>query len=215
MDDEPPQLNQRIIDDFWARKSQEETNRWTSSEFLRFEQEQLIKLVQPGGRLLDLGCGAGDLSRSLARANMFLTGVDYQESYGAFFDAGNESFFCSQAQDFLVDKQFDLILLMGVVTHLEASVERLLYSNCRLMLEEQGTFVVKNQCSRHETFWVEGFSESLGCEYSARYPSIDDQLALLSECFEQVDVLLYPDHLNSWPDSQHVMFFASGPRPLP
>ena len=208
-DDQTNGLDQSIIDSFWERKSQEESNRWTSSELFEFEYERLTAYAKSGGYLLDLGAGSGELSRALAGSLMTLTAVDYQGAYAKAFTARNHSFVCSRVQDYLSSNVYNLILLMGVVTHLEPAVERKVYLNSGLMLDTHGTFVVKNQCSRSAGFSVQGFSEALGSDYCGRYPSVEEQQSVLLEYFEKVEILKYPSKFNTWADSFHVMFLAS------
>jgi cyclopropane fatty-acyl-phospholipid synthase-like methyltransferase len=71
--------------------------------------------LQPGMRLLDMGCGPGRHSLELARRGLFVTGVDFTESFIAFGqeEAAREGlserveFVLADARDFVRPVHFD------------------------------------------------------------------------------------------------------------
>ena len=68
----------KVIRQFWKSRAKEETNRWTSSDTLEFEFSMLQPFCSEEQRILDLGCGAGELSRRLIGTGGVLTAVDFE-----------------------------------------------------------------------------------------------------------------------------------------
>lgn len=77
------------------------------------------------GTVLDIGCGAGDLSYTLSRAGFTVTGIDFSEEA---IRACRLRFADSVAADrlsfrrddlFQIDEKFDLVVMMEVLEHIE------------------------------------------------------------------------------------------------
>ncbi len=203
-------LDHEIIRAFWARKSQEERNRWTSEAMLAHEQALLGELAPAPRAILDLGSGHGELSRPLAGATADLVAVDFAPAYARSFDGPRHRFHADGLDAFEPDGEFDLVLLFGVVTSLDATQEEQLYDRMAGWLAADGIAVVKNQCSVGEEFVKTGWSEALGTDYSGRYPSVEAQAERLRRAFASVEVIPYPQHLNTWETSAHVAFVCRG-----
>ncbi len=203
-------LDHEVIRAFWAQKSLEERNRWTSDAMLAHEQALLAELAPEPRAILDLGSGHGELSRPLAGATADLLAVDFAPAYERSFTAPRHRFHAGGLDDFEPDAQFDLVLLFGVVTSLDADQEQRLYERMARWLADDGVAVVKNQCSTGDEFVKTGWSEALGADWSGRYPSVEEQAERLRRAFATVEVLPYPAHLNSWETSVHVAFVCRG-----
>lgn len=207
------ELDTEVVKDFWKDRATFDTNRWTPGEIVEFEINTLTPLAENTNRIADIGSGTGDLSRTLAGTEKTLVAVDFIDSYERVFDQENHTFVVAQATDIPSDLgQFGLILLMGVVTYLSDTEELSTYQQCANLLASGGKLYVKHQCSRGEEFIVNGWSEELASEYSARYPSYDSELNKLHSLFEQVDVVEYPNEFNKWDTSFHVAFICSNPK---
>jgi hypothetical protein len=202
-------LNEDVIRSFWARRASESSNRWTSSETLAFERRMLNSLIGNCSSILDLGCGHGELSRSLANEECELLGVDFIPDYSRSFTEPNHSFIISSVTDFTVNRTFDLVLLFGVVTYLTLGEEIKIYRTIDSALSVQGVAVIKNQCSVASEFFVNKYSDVLMAEYSARYPTVSEQCSRLQDVFPAVNVVYYPKELNVWANSLHVAFFVA------
>lgn len=201
-------VNEDVVRAFWAAKAGASDNRWTSSEMQEWELAYLRPLLPVGpARILDLGSGHGNLSRTLCRPGDTVLAVDREAAYGRAFEGTPHRFINSPIGDFETSDSFDLILVFGVVTYLEEEEEDRVYSLCK---QHAGIAVVKNQCSRSSReVVVNGYSTALQSDYSARYPAPDAQLASLSRHFSAIQTKPYPDHFNPWPDTMHVAFIAS------
>jgi choline kinase/SAM-dependent methyltransferase len=205
-------LDHEVIRAFWASKSLEERNRWTSDAMLAHESALLGELVPAPRSILDLGSGHGELSRPLAGDVADLLAVDFAPAYARSFTGPRHTFQAGGLDAFESAAQFHLVLLFGVVTSLDATQEQWLYERMSRWVADDGVAVVKNQCAIGEEFVMTGWSEALGADYSGRYPNVDEQADRLRRAFETVEVLPYPRHLNSWETSVHVAFVCRGRR---
>jgi hypothetical protein len=112
--------------------------------------------------------------------------------------------------DFDYPVAYDLILLFGVVTHLEPGGTRESMRRAARGLADTGVLAVKNQSSRTAEKRVDGYSETLKCHYVGRYPDIPGQLSRLKRVFRDVTTHPYPGQFNKWPETTHVCFLCSG-----
>ena len=202
-------LNKVTIERFWSEKAKSSTTRWTNPDMLKFERDTLLSLMPDSPlEILDLGCGFGELSSSLIRDDRdFVTGVDFKRYFPSKYDdLPNAEFLNSNLQDFEAKKFFDLILLFGVVLYLEIDEELALYNKALKMLNPNGIFIVKNQCSLGEELIINEFSEKLNMDYSGRYPKLQDQQESLSRYFGTVHTSVYPDLFQEHEDTLHYMF---------
>jgi SAM-dependent methyltransferase len=91
----------------------------------RFIRDKIAALGVPrGGRILELGCGAGCVSADLARAGYDVTGVDGHRSLlgVACTRAPTARFFCRDLRRGLPDVDrgaFDVVALFDVIEHLD------------------------------------------------------------------------------------------------
>ena len=203
-------LDHEVIRAFWAQKSLEERNRWTSEAMLAHEQALLAELAPAPCSILDLGSGHGELSRPLAGDTADLLAVDFAPAYARSFTGPNHRFEAGGLEAFEPEEQFDLVLLFGVVTSLDVTEEQRLYGRMARWLTDDGVAVVKNQCSTGDEFVKTGWSEALAADWSGRYPSVEQQASRLRRAFATVEVLRYPSHLNTWETSAHVAFVCRG-----
>lgn len=199
-----------VVQAFWAQKSEEERNRWTSESMLAHELALLREIAPRAGAILDLGSGHGELSRPLAGDDADLVAVDFAPAYARSFTLPRHRFVHADLGAFDTDKRFDLQLLFGVVTSMDSADEAPLYRRMVGWLAEDGVAVVKNQCSVDAEFVKTGWSEVLQARYSGRYPNRREQAARLRQAFATVDELPYPPHLNTWETSMHVAFVCRG-----
>jgi cyclopropane fatty-acyl-phospholipid synthase-like methyltransferase len=200
-------MNKHLINAFWDEVAkQSASNRWTSSDILEYERDALSSLFHKGQRVLDLGSGHGELSRSLNSSESELIAVDFVEAYAESFRACNELFLCSQVTDYRPAGLFDIVLLFGVVTYLSEAEELDIYETIRKCLKDTGVALIKNQCAVKDELNFEGFSTDLGREYCSRYPAFESQLKNLQHSFTNVNIIRYPSRFNKWENTFHVLF---------
>lgn len=202
-------IDKKLIKEFWKKKANDASSRWTSSEMLDFEVSKVLshKPSGDGLQILDLGCGDGSLSKAVLGKNDYLLAIDYVESFARHFR--NDMRVTFRRQDinkFSSRLKFDLILFFGVITHLNPKEEFDTLSKIAKNLKTQGKAIVKLQCSDNESFVFNGFSDDLGTKYSARYPSVSATFEGLSRHFRNIEVVRYPDQFKRFSDSSHYMF---------
>jgi trans-aconitate methyltransferase len=173
---------------------------------LSYEVAYLQAAAAAPGAILDLGSGAGELSRALCTPVTKLDAVDFTEAYRKYFVKPDQVFHLSSVLSFEPTRQYDLVLLFGVCTYLSEDEELRMLKRLPSFLNPGGVAVVKNQCSTGETINYSGWSEDLNAEYISRYPSVEGQEARLRANFKSVRTLTYPSRFQRWPDTEHVGF---------
>lgn len=200
-------MDKNVIDVFWKKRSEEGKGRWTEDALLRYELGWLGSYTSAGTMILDLGSGPGELSSRLVPADGRLTMVEKYPGFLKLAPTGpNIQHVCCDVLSFEDSERYDLILIFGVITHLDEDEEILIYRNAAKFLTAGGTLVVKNQVSIGEEKLVGGYSASLQQDYCGRYPGLERQLGRLQERFQHVEIVRYPDRFNPWSDTIHVAF---------
>ena len=119
-------------------------------EKARVEEEALLPFININlrSRVLDLGCGNGRWAKILADKCLEYVGVDvskkFLESAQQSIANPNAKFICMPAQDYCVDEQYDLILVIGLMTYLNDEDIVKLSINCRKMLSSNGRLILRN-----------------------------------------------------------------------
>ena len=130
--------------------------------------------VAPGARVLDLAAGAGRFALELAPRVGHVTLVDISPSLLEVARARaqrlgltNLSFVESAIQDFVPEGQFDVILIMGVLTYLTDEQVEEVARRCAMALAPGGQLLLKEPVSTTgETLHDHGQDES---DYHARF----------------------------------------------
>ena len=179
---------------------------------LQYEYGWLSRYAPPGARILDLGSGPGELSSRLLTEDGSLTLVNKYQDFLKQAPVGhNIRHVCADVLDFADTESYDLILLFGVVTHLEENEEMQIYQNVAKLMRPSGALVVKNQVSHATEKLVEGYSTNLKHEYCGRYPGLFEQHERIAHHFKRVEIVRYPKHFNPWPDTLHAAFVSTHP----
>lgn len=112
---------------------------------------ELIQFIEthPPGRALDLGCGTGTNSITLAKSGWEVIGIDFSHIaiHLALQKAKSEGVVVDlQVEDVTkinkITKPFDLILDIGCYHSLSDSKKRIYLKNINLLLSEQGTLLM-------------------------------------------------------------------------
>jgi len=200
-------MDKSVIDAFWKNRSSAGQGRWTDESLMEYEVGWLSTHVRLGSTILDLGSGPGELSSRLLNESSTLTLVEKYPDFLKLAPTGqNIRHVCCDLLEFVFRQTYDLILLFGVVTHLSEEHEMQIYQRAANHLALHGRLIVKNQVSLGDEKIVSGYSASLGQEYCGRYPGLEQQCTRLEGIFPNVELILYPDCFNPWPDTKHVAF---------
>ncbi|WP_421908309.1 methyltransferase domain-containing protein [Methanolacinia petrolearia] len=125
------------------------------TEGKRLEDQRLIAaylLAEPmkGKRILDIGCGRGELCYALAKSGADVTGIDYSKDAIAIakktFEGVNISgkllFLCCDAIKFPWEGQYDEIIATDFVEHVEDSVLENILEKCADHLTYNGKLII-------------------------------------------------------------------------
>lgn len=110
-----------------------------------------LAFVKAPQRMLDLGCGRGEITLQAARQGCFVTAVDYSPDAVEIVRCGlaRESvpadrvdLRCADATELLVDKPVDVAVAGDLVEHLSPPELERLYANVAMQLADDGLFIV-------------------------------------------------------------------------
>ena len=114
-----------------------------------FHLEKVLDLVEPGARLLELGCGSGSLTYLLRQAGIDAVGL---EMATAAIEVARERFGLEVVQGPLetaeIEGEFDAILAVDVLEHLPRPLETL--ALCARRLAAGGVFLAQTPCFRDQ-----------------------------------------------------------------
>jgi len=206
------ELNKAIIRKFWKSQSTQVSNRWTSKDLLDFETDYILNFRQQLTSpitILDLGSGAGELSKSIQGDQDALIAVDYEKNFRHFFSNDrNQKFIESDVLNFGSTVKFDLILLYGVVTYLSNSEESEIYRLILDHLEPAGIAFIKHQVSLNDEILIDSYSKELKTHYSARYPSRAVTEEILKTFFDHVKPFEYPKKYNKFHNTINIAYLV-------
>jgi 2-polyprenyl-3-methyl-5-hydroxy-6-metoxy-1,4-benzoquinol methylase len=206
------ELKKEVIKSFWRNQSRKASNRWTSDAVLDFETSYLMEKrnqLKNTVNILDLGSGAGELSKSIQKPGDFLTAVDYEENFSRFFEKrDNQTFQATDLTEFESQERFDLILLFGVVNYLTKEEESKVYRVIHEHLASIGVAIIKHQVSYTDEIIINTYSNELESQYSARYPSHKEQVTELKTLFGNVEILEYNQKFNKFEDTFQAAYFV-------
>lgn len=125
--------------------------------------ELLKKLpIEPGGRILDVGCGTGNWTFLLADITGHkgsVIGIDIdQESISAaneklekYHTNESVSFFCRHPIEFITDKKFDSIVIFNTLSYINEP--EIIIEYLKQFLAEGGRIYIKDSDASSDYFW--------------------------------------------------------------
>jgi cyclopropane fatty-acyl-phospholipid synthase-like methyltransferase len=134
----------------WLQQWQGRTSalsRATTEDYYRVHGQELTALfpaLADGARVLELGCGNGDLYAWLGFQRLDYTGVDFSSSMLADFRTRHPDTTLLEADaiTYADSSRYDLIFCNGMAQYLRPAEFTALLSNARSMLRDSGTIVV-------------------------------------------------------------------------
>ena len=129
----------------------------------------------PGRRILDVGCGCGELTIHAALAGADATGIDYAPDAHALAvetaaKLGARARFLLADVAHLPDETFDVALLADIVEHLHPHQLRALYAALRERLSADGMIVVHTWPNRWHTEYAYPVARLLLALFGIRKP---------------------------------------------
>lgn len=172
-------------------------------QFVSKYGESLIDILSPreGERILDLGCGTGELTAKIAEHNALVTGIDYSEEMinAARNKYSHIQFNVGEGQSFVVNQPYDAIF-SNAALHWMKDAKGVL-SSVHQALKPKGRFVAEFGGKGNIQSIIESISYFLQHEYSIDakernpwyFPSIGEYSVLLEETGFKV---LFAQHFN-------------------
>jgi SAM-dependent methyltransferase len=151
-----------------------------------YDLPAIAALAGADARVLDLGCGTCSVSNALADLlGWSIHAVDFMPDFLRHAEP-RVTTEVGDVRTYRSDERFDLVLLLGVITYVESAADRAdLYERCAQMLSSDGApLLIKAQFGVEREVVVDTDSEALGARYRGIYPSLADEVALLSERFD-------------------------------
>ena len=129
------------------------------AEFQKFHGKRLdarlanmMYLVQPheGDRILDIGCGRGELTYMLSKYAAKTVGIDYskaavaiaKKNFGKYQDTQNLRYLCGDIMRLDQKETYNKIVMADVYEHIEAEVMEQLLQKIALLLTEDGVLYI-------------------------------------------------------------------------
>jgi SAM-dependent methyltransferase len=108
------------------------------------EDELINAAIDPGSRILELGCGTGRITRSLLALGHQVVAVD--ESPDMVARVTETETICSTIGDLRLDRQFDVVLMMSYLINVADDAERLrLLQTCAQHVRPGGSVLLQQQ----------------------------------------------------------------------
>lgn len=110
----------------------------------------LLAEPKPGIKILDIGCGRGELCYALAQKGADVTGIDYSQdaidiaktTFAGDSIAGSLSFVCEDAIDYAFENSFDVIIATDFLEHVEHPVLERILQRCAENLSADGKLIL-------------------------------------------------------------------------
>ena len=124
--------------------------------------ETMIEMIPEGVKtVLDVGCGAGDNSRSMAAAALSVTAISPDAEHGKFVqDTPGIDFVRTKIEDLETEKRFDLVLMSECQNYFDRD---LALAKCVEVLEPGGYILISGMFRRSNTADFDGMY--VGNEY--------------------------------------------------
>ena len=177
----------------------------------------LLAAPSEGKRILDLGCGRGELSFALAQGGADVTAIDYsraaidiaQKTYDNVEVKGSLTFVCADALFFSFEGEYDAIVATDFVEHVEQEALDRILKTCAVHLKSGGRLILHTAPNRHyyDAYYplLRQKGREIGCYLPANPRTYYEDLmhiyeqtpegleSLLNRHFNQVRVWVAPD----------------------
>ncbi|CAN5142813.1 class I SAM-dependent methyltransferase [soil metagenome] len=206
-------MDKKKVDDFWSKRAKIADPR-VATHFKKddthvFDLELIRNYTQPDSDILDMGCGTCYLANELADEVNYIRAVDKYPEFLEHCHIGPNLEICtSDVIDYTDNRQYDIILLFGVVMYFSEEDTKKIYAMCHKLLRDNGTLIVKHQCGVDEDVAIDNYSSAIGDNYYAVYKHVDTDKKLLEEFYNVEVVDVYPPRLNPWPNTHFYGFIG-------
>lgn len=208
-------LNKDKADAFWQRRTKIENPRvathYKEDDMHVYDIEFIKKHIKENDALLDLGAGTCYLT------NMLIPYVSEIKAVDKFAD------FLNHAEDhpkltveacdlveYKDDKKYNMVMMFGVANFLPDTELEKIYEFISNHLLPNGKFIIKHASGVKKDVVIDNYSELIGDNYHALYRHLDKDVVMLSQYFDNVEVVdIYPDKLNPWDNTHFYAYVCS------
>jgi trans-aconitate methyltransferase len=156
----------------------------------------VVELLQPqsGEKILDLGCGTGDLSYEISKSGAIVTGIDFS---GEMLERAREkypqiSFIVEDGETFRTNEKYDAVFSNAALHWMKQAAK--VVESVKLALHPGGRFVAEFGGQGNVQTVIRGITEVLSEEYGINvaernpwyFPSIGEYSTLLEQSGFQV-----------------------------
>lgn len=193
-------------------KAQETRNK--APDFTQYDIAYMQEFINPDHALLDLGAGSGLLLNHIKDGFREVVAVELYENFSQFIESSkNTTIINEDLLSFETKKEFDLVILFGVMNFFNAQEAQALYSKFFGFLKPGGKLIVKNQMGIKDDIKVDHFSKELGQNYYSEYRQTDKEAAMMRQAeFEVLRIDdIYPEKFNRWPNTRFIAIVGEKP----
>lgn len=156
------------------------------------DTEFIMQFADKNSRILDLAAGTGGALNLYYDKVHSITAVEkFKEFSKLIVKADNVEIINADIMDFDTNKQFDFVLLFGVMNYFNEDESIKIYEKCKKFLNMGGGLLIKQQFGVKEDVFVK-YSNELKREYFATYRHIDKEKDILKSVgftkIEQYDI---------------------------
>jgi SAM-dependent methyltransferase len=205
-------LNKQKIDLFWKSRAKVKDSRLAThfkhDDALNYDLNFIQNYITSHSCILDLGCGTGAITNALESYVTEISAVDKSDDFLKFcIDSPKVTKKVADLPNYSDTKQYDLILMFGLLYYLDDGDVKQLYKTCQRLLKENGKLLIKHACGISKGVIVDAYSKVLGQHYHALYRSLIRDRDLLANYFSKHSVLdIYSNSLNPWLNTHYYAF---------
>lgn len=181
------------------------------NDYTGLDADFIMRYANANSEILDLASGTGLAISKYYEKVGHIDAVELFPQFTKFIPKSpNISVFNESITDFEPKKEYDLILMFGIVQYfnLEEIVE--VYEKYAKHLKKAGKLIIKNQFGVKEDVIVSGVSEELGRPYHSEYRYLEKEKSILKTIGLDVDVIdIYPPVANRWENTHFYAIVAS------
>lgn len=204
------------IDAFWHAQAQM-PDKYLATHFKvdnthDYDYELVKRFTNSKSEVLDLAAGTCIVSSRLAPNVAQVTAVDKYDSFlEECPEQPNMTLIQNDILSLSLTSQFDVVLLLGVITYFDRAESEKIYQKAAELLKPGGHIIIKHQCGVEEDITVDHFSPQLKTHYAAFYRSIETEKEILSLHVDVCEVIdIYPAELNKWDNTHFYAFICKG-----
>lgn len=204
-------MDRKKIDSFWHKRSKIKHPRisthFKSDDCHLFDLKLINKYIKPSVTILDLACGPCYYANRLISKVKHIKAVD---KFANFFSYCKKNPNLTTVQSDILSyndkKQYDLVLLLGIMHFFDEKERELVYRKCQNFLKQKGVLIIRHQCGVSDDIVIDQYSEEIKDHYRAKYLYLNKEIKMLEKYYRVELVDIFPKRLNRWSNSHYYAF---------